>query len=124
MEKQQEALKNSDHTLVWMEQCLAIAKHKTSALLRNDLTALEDCLEQETLLLSQRPIFHRNRSAIPRALLLELRSINRTNRALIGSGLDLSRTLLETIYPPATYSATPSQTIASGSIGPAISVKC
>ena len=123
MDKQQELLKNPDHTLAWMEQCLNIAKQKASALLQNNLDALEECLEQEKQLLSRRPIFHKNRPAISRSLLLELRSLNRTNRALIANGIDLSRTLLETIHPPATYSALPSQTIASGSIGPVISVK-
>jgi hypothetical protein len=124
MSKQQEAAKNSDHTLAWVEQCLNIARQKASALLQNNLGALEECLELEAQLLARRPIFHKNRPVISRSLLLELRSLNRTNRALIANGLDLSRRLLETIHPPATYSASPSQTIPSGSIGPAISVKC
>jgi hypothetical protein len=124
MEMNQEQLKNSDHMRAWIEECLSLAKQKTSALQQNNLPALENCLEQEALILARRPVFHRNRSTVPASLIAELRTVNRTNHVLASNGLDLCRTLLDTIHPPATYSATASKATTTSVIEPAISVKC
>jgi hypothetical protein len=121
--QQQTERKEQAHTVKWLEQCRGVAKRKVAALLQNDLKALEECLDEEAQLLSRRPIFQKRDSTIPRALLLDLRSINKTSRALITNGLDLTRTLLDTIHPPATYSITSQQNSPTGTIAPVISVK-
>ena len=115
--------KEQTHTVAWLEELLTVTKGKNSALQRNDLKALEECLEQETQLLARKPIFQKKDSAIPRALLAGLRATNKANRALITNGLDLTRTLLDTIHPPATYSITPQRVPSTSAIGPVISVK-
>jgi len=115
---------NQNELLAWISECLEISKRKTSALIKNDLAALELCLEQETLLLSRRGMLRRGTQTIPRSALSTLRAVNKTNRALIANGLDLSRTLMDTIHPPATYSATPWKPSARCPVEPFISVKC
>ena len=120
---QQTGTKEQTHAAAWLQQCCIVAKRKESALLQNDLSALEACLEEEGQLLSRRPILHKRDSTIPRSLVSDLRSINMTNRALITNGLDFARTLLDTIHPPATYSMTPQQGSAPGNVGPVISLK-
>lgn len=123
--KQQEQTERRDqgYAIAWLEQCCSVAKRKGSALLRNDLATLETCIEEETQLLSRRPILHKRDAAIPRSVVSELRSINKTNLALITSGLDLARTLLDTIHPPATYSRNPRQLPPANTVGPVISLK-
>jgi hypothetical protein len=111
------------HTVAWLEELVAVTKSKKSALLQNDLKALEACLEHEAQLLMRKPIFQKKDSAIPRSLLAELRATNRANRTLVTNGLDLTRTLLDTIHPPTTYSMMPQRVPSTSAIGPAISVK-
>jgi hypothetical protein len=114
-----------EQKLAWIEECLSVSRRTTSALQRNDLAALEECLEQEAQLFSRRPMFHRMRVRIPSPVIADLRSVNSTNRALIANGLDLARTLLNTIHPPATYSLQPGVgSVSTSTTQPAISVKC
>jgi len=70
--------------------------------MRNDLVTLEQCVEDEERLLSLRPSVQQ--IPIPRALFAELRALNNTSRALVQNGLEFSRTMLEAIRPPMTYS--------------------
>jgi len=110
--------------LAWIEECLSVSRRTTSALQQNDLAALEECLETEAQLLSRRPIFHRTRSRVPMPTVADLRAVNNTNRALIANGLDLARTLLNTIRPPATYSLPQGAGVSMPKADPVISVKC
>jgi hypothetical protein len=107
-DSQQDLLEPS---LQWMRECMRVTRRKTAALVNNDLAALEVCLEEEARLVSQwsgvtveelkaRPSIRESLES----LAAEIRSINRTNARLIENGQDLSRTLLDVIRPPVTYS--------------------
>ena len=119
-----EANPKQEYTLTWIEECLTISRRKALALQRNDLAELEECLEQAAQILSRRPIFHKTRLQIPTSIVSELRSANKSNRALVANGLDLTRTLLNTIRPPATYSLPSAAGVAAVVSNPVISVKC
>jgi len=70
--------------------------------MRNDLVTLEQCVEDEDRLLSLRPSLQQ--AHVSKALLAELRSLNKTGHALVQNGLEFSRTILDAIRPPMTYS--------------------
>lgn len=93
---------HDEQTITWVETSLHISRRKISALMRNDLITLEQCLEDEEKLLALRPSLHP--ANISKAVLAELRSLNNRNRALVQSGLEFARTMLNAIRPPMTYS--------------------
>jgi hypothetical protein len=94
--------KHDEPTLAWIRACLDLSRRKAAALVQNDLTTLEQCLEDEEKLLSLRPSLEPAHAS--KSVLAELRSLNDRNRALVQSGFEFSRTMLDAIRPPTTYS--------------------
>lgn len=94
--------KHNEQTLAWIQASLNLSRKKVSALMRNDLLTLEQCLEDEEKLLALRPSLQPTH--VSKSVLEELRSLNNRNRALVQSGLEFSRTMLDAIRPPMTYS--------------------
>jgi len=122
---EQDSRKHDEQTTAWIEACLDLSRRKISALMRNDLLTLEQCLEDEEKLLSLRPSLHPTH--VSKSVLSELRALNRKNSALVQSGLDFSRTMLDAIRPPMTYSeAATGQTMMDRPSGSEsiLSVKC
>ena len=95
--------KHDGQTTAWIQACVDLSRKRVSALMRNDLVTLEQCVEDEEKLLSLRPSLQPPH--VSRTLLAELRSLNNTGRALVQNGLEFSRTMLDAIRPPMTYSA-------------------
>ena len=109
----------------WLQECLDVSRRMNDALTRNDLEALEGCLDMESTLFPRRPDFRTQDAAIPGSTAQEIRSLNDRNRALIHNGFDFARTLLDVLRPPATYSSLgPGVPQPTTSDEPRISVKC
>jgi flagellar biosynthesis/type III secretory pathway chaperone len=103
--------------LQWLESYRGVAERKAAALTRNDLAALEGCLDEESNLVSQRvELIEISRIASENSefsalragkalteLAAEIQSINRKNTVLIEAGFEFSRTLLRVMRPSATY---------------------
>jgi hypothetical protein len=121
-----DSTKHDEQTMAWIQACLHLSRRKISALMRNDLVTLEQCLEDEEKLLSLRPSLQLGH--LSKTALSELRALNTRNRALVQNGLEFSRIMLDTIRPPMTYSelVTGQATTDSGRSGTEsiLSVKC
>jgi len=94
--------KHDEQTTAWIQACVDLSRKRVSALMRNDLVTLEQCVEYEERLLALRPSLQP--AHVSKSLLEELRSLNNTGRALVQNGLEFSRTMLDAIHPPMTYS--------------------
>ena len=106
----------------WILAALDLSRRKTAALMRNDLGALEQCLEEEGQLFSRKPDF--KPGTLRRSVVLELRTNNKRNRNLVQSGAEFSQAMLDAIHPPTTYGDRLSA-CGSGSTGePIFSVTC
>jgi hypothetical protein len=91
--------------LDWMKSYREVAERKGAALIRNDLAALEQCVDETARLISQYSELiemtdvDRGGSQSPQAAMrkaiaqvaVEIRGINRRNAVLIEAGLELSR---------------------------------
>ena len=71
------AAEQNDQTRVWLEACLGLSRRKIAALMRNDLSGLEQCVDEEGRLLALRPTL--KASSIPQFILDELHSLNKRN---------------------------------------------
>ena len=111
MNQDRESQSHQQPPLKWLLECLDASRRMNEALMRNDLTAIEGCLEREAALVSGSPdrksenMAISQDQAIPRSIIQEIRSLNENNRALISNGFEFARTLFEVIRPPATYSS-------------------
>ena len=127
----------NERALQWMIDCLKVTRQTTAALMKNDLAAIENCLEEEGRLASQWPeVATTKRPALAEpgdetqrlmlrqslsALAAEIKTLNYRNAALTESGMEFSRALLDVIRPAATYG--PSLTTEAPSYaGPAQSI--
>ena len=102
-----------------MKSCVQLSQRKTGALMNGDLTLLEETVQAEHVLGAELLGFgpldamaavnagnHERLRHLRKALkdlAKQLQTIIRMNSALIAGGMDFSRTMLEAIYPPATY---------------------
>ena len=109
----------NERALQWMIDCLRVTGQMKTALMKNDLAAIENCLEKEGWLASQWPeVAAAKRSALAEpgdqsqrsmlrrslsALAAEIKSLNYGNAALTENGMEFSRALLDVIRPSATY---------------------
>jgi hypothetical protein len=109
----------NERAIQWMIDCLKVTRQTSAALMKNDLTAIENCLEEEGRLASQgsdlasarrsalaEPGYRSQHSMLRQSLsgmAAEIKSLNYRNAALTENGLEFSRTLLDVIRPPATY---------------------
>jgi hypothetical protein len=119
MKNAQELLKPQDST-GWLKECIEVSRRIKDALVRNDLAALESCLDRGETLSSRRP----KPTATDLAAARELLSLNDINRTLIDNGFNLARTLLDVIHPPATYSGLAAGVTPASPNEPQISVEC
>ena len=113
----------NEPALQWMIDCLKVTRQTTAALMKNDLAAIEKCLEEEGRLVSQwlevttptrtalaEPGDQSQRSMLRQslsALAAEIKSLHYRNAALTENGMEFSRALLDVIRPPATYGPSP-----------------
>src|SRR5438105_483777 len=106
METQEKASGQAyEHAFQWLGVCGNAVRKMTAALIQNDLVKLEECLEEQTALISQY-------SQVKAMLLLpgkkpgvslplvcgsltslaaQVTAVNRRNAALVAAGLDFSR---------------------------------
>jgi hypothetical protein len=127
----------NERALRWMRECLAVARKKTLALMRNDLQAIEECTELEAKLVSDwQEVAAAKRFAATgdvqsrtlvqetlNALAVEMKTANRKNAALTRNGLEFSQALLGVIRPATTYSPFGTGMVAPPSTCSIISIK-
>src|SRR5215510_8616547 len=104
MKQDREPQRQQQPPVNWLLECLDVSRRINDALIRNDLAAIEGCLDVEATLVASRPDSRLGNLAIPGSIAQEILALNDKNRALISNGFEFARTLLDAIRPPATYS--------------------